>query len=56
MGQPHNAAVLRRWLLTVPARLVRNARQLRLRLAQEIFHKREFWALRRHILNLAPAR
>ena len=45
VGQPHNTAVLRRWLLTVPARLVRSGRTLFLRLAQGMFHKREFWAL-----------
>jgi hypothetical protein len=55
VGQPHNTAVLRRWLRAVPARLVCKARQLRLRLAQGMFHKQEFWALHRHILNLAPA-
>lgn len=38
----------------MPARLVCNARQLRLRLAHGMFHKQEFWALHRHILNLAP--
>jgi hypothetical protein len=56
VGQPHNTAVLRRWLLAVPARLACNARQLRLRLAHGMFHKQEFWALHRHVLNLAPAR
>jgi hypothetical protein len=55
VGHPHNTAVLRRWLLTVPARLVRSGRRLRLRLAQGMVHKQEFWALHRHILNLAPA-
>jgi hypothetical protein len=44
-----------RCLLAVPARLVRHARQLRLRLAHGIFHKQEFWALHRNILNLASS-
>jgi hypothetical protein len=56
VGQPHNTAVLGRWLLAALARLVCNARQHRLRLAQGMIHKQEFWALHRHILNLAPAR
>jgi len=56
VDRPHNTAVLRRWLLTVPARLVRSGRKIYLRLAQGMFHKREFWALHRHILHLAPAR
>jgi hypothetical protein len=54
VGQPHNTALLRRWLLAVPARLVRKSRQLRLRLAPGMVHKREFWALHHHILALAP--
>jgi len=54
VGRPHHTAVLRRWLLTVPARLVRSGRTLYLRLAQGMFHKQEFWALHRHILDLAP--
>jgi len=54
VGQPHNTALLRRWLLVVPARLVRKSRQLRLRLAQGMMHKQEFWALHHHILNLSP--
>jgi hypothetical protein len=56
VGRPDNTAVLRRWLLTVPARLLRSGRKLYLRLARGMFHKREFWALHHHILNLAPAR
>ena len=55
MGQSHNTAVLRRWLLAVPARLVRNARQLRLRLAQGMLHKREFCGLHHYLLHLASA-
>ena len=55
VGQSHNTEVLRRWLLAVPARLVRKSRQLRLRLAQGMMHKQEFWALHYHIINLAPA-
>ncbi|HUY56169.1 MAG TPA: transposase, partial [Candidatus Nanopelagicaceae bacterium] len=55
VGQSHNTEVLRRWLLAVPARLVRKSRQLRLRLAQGMMHKQEFWALHHHILKLAPA-
>jgi hypothetical protein len=54
VGQPHNTAVIRRWLLAVPARLVRKSRQRWLRLAQGMSHKGEFWALHRHILNLVP--
>ncbi|HUY25336.1 MAG TPA: hypothetical protein VMV09_08560 [Candidatus Saccharimonadales bacterium] len=42
VGQPHNTAVLRRWLLTVPARLARSGRKLYLRLARGMFHKRDF--------------
>ena len=53
VGQPHNTAVLRRWLLAVPARLVLNARQLRPRLAHGRFHKRESWALHRRVRHLA---
>ena len=53
-GQVHNTAVLRRWLFTVPARLVRSGRRLYLRLAQGMFHKREFWALHHYLLRLAP--
>jgi hypothetical protein len=55
VGQPHNTAVLRRWLLAVPARLVRSGRRFYLRLAQGMFHKQEFWALHQHILNLVPS-
>jgi hypothetical protein len=53
-GRVHNTAVLRRWLFTVPARLVRSGRRLCLRLAQGMFHKREFWALHHYLLRLAP--
>lgn len=46
-GQVHRTAVLRRWLFTVPPRLVKSARRLYLRLAQGVFHKVECWALSR---------
>ncbi|MHB1837063.1 MAG: transposase, partial [Solirubrobacteraceae bacterium] len=55
VGRPHNTAVLRRWLLTVPARVVRSGRKIYLRLAQGMLHKRDFWALHHHLLNLAPS-
>jgi len=54
VGRPHHPAVVRRWLLVVPARLVRSARRLQLRLAQGMFHKQQFWALHRLLLSLAP--
>ena len=53
VGQPHNTQLLRRWLLSVPARLVRGGRRLRLRLASGMFHKEEFWALHHQSLRLA---
>jgi len=46
--------VVRRWLLAVPARLVRSGRRLNLRLAQGMFNKREVWAPHHHLLHLAP--
>ncbi len=55
VGQPHNTAVLRRWLLTVPARLVRSGRRLRLRLARGMVHQQEFWALHYYVGRLAPS-
>ena len=55
VGQVHNTGVLTRWLFTIPARLVRSGRRPYLRLAQGMFHKREFWALRHYPLRLAPA-
>ena len=42
VGQLHNTQLLRRWLLSVAARLVRGGRRLRLRLASGMFHKEEF--------------
>ncbi|MGC8473564.1 MAG: hypothetical protein ACP5PW_04045 [Candidatus Dormibacteria bacterium] len=53
VGQPHNTQLLRRWLFSVPARLVRGGRRLRLRLAPGMLHKEEFWALHHHLLRLA---
>jgi hypothetical protein len=55
VGRPHNTAVLRRWLLAIPARLVRSAMRVYLRLAQGMYHKREFWALHHYIVDLALA-
>ena len=54
VGQPHNTQVLRRGLLSVPARLVRSGRRLCLRLAQGIFHQQGFWALH-HFVPRLPA-
>ncbi len=52
VGHPHNTQLLRRWLLSVPARLVRGGRRLRLRLAPGMFHKEEFWAPHHDVLRL----
>ena len=55
VGQEHNTRVLPRWLLSVPARLVRSGRRLYLRLARGMFHKQEFWALHHHLVALGAS-
>ncbi len=52
VGQEHNTQVLRRWLLSVPARLVHGGRRWYLRLARGMSHKQEFWALHRYLAAL----
>ncbi len=52
LGQEHNTQVLRRWLLSVPARLVHGGRRWYLRLARGMSHKQEFWALHRYLAAL----
>ena len=42
VGQEHNTQLLRRWLFSVPARLVRSGRCLYLCMARGMFHKQEF--------------
>ena len=54
VGHDRNTQVLRRWLLSVPHRLVRGGRRRYLRLAREISHEEEFWALHRY-LQSGPA-
>ncbi len=54
VGHDRNTQVLRRWLLPVPHRLVRGGRRRYLRLAREISHEEEFWALHRY-LQSGPA-
>lgn len=55
VGQEHNTAVLRRWLLSVPARLMRSARRWYPRLARGMSHKQEFWALHRYLAALGAS-
>ncbi len=52
LGHPHNTQLLRRLVPSVPARLVRGGRRLRLRLGPGMFHKEEFWAPHHHVLRL----
>ena len=52
LGHPHNTQLLRRWVPSVPARLARGGRRLRLRLGPGMFHKEEFWAPHHHVLRL----
>jgi hypothetical protein len=50
----HNSQLLRRWLIDVPARLIKGGRQLRLRFATGMGWKASFWATYHRLRMLSP--
>jgi hypothetical protein len=50
----HNSGLLRRWLIDIPARLIRGGRQLRLRFARGMTWKSTFWATYSRLRLLSP--
>jgi hypothetical protein len=50
----HNTGLLRRWLIDIPARIVKGGRRLRLRLASGMAWKSTFWATYGRLRMLSP--
>lgn len=50
----HNSSLLRRWLIDIPARLIRGGRQLRLRFSPSMSWKAAFWATYERLRLLSP--
>ena len=50
----HNTGLLRRWLIDVPARLIKGGRQLHLRFARGMTWKSTFWATYCRLRLLSP--
>jgi hypothetical protein len=50
----HNSQLFRRWLIDVPARLIKGGRQLRLRFATGMGWKASFWATYQRLRMLSP--
>ncbi|MGH7698580.1 MAG: IS1380 family transposase [Candidatus Dormibacteria bacterium] len=50
----HNSGLLRRWLIDIPARLIKGGRQLRLRFSRGMTWKSTFWATYSRLRLLSP--